>query len=67
MLQSWGTDKILAIKAVKNATGLGLAETKALVESAPVVVVKGVDKAKAEALVSELTSAGATASLIPLP
>ena len=67
MLQSWGTDKILAIKAVKNATGLGLAETKALVESAPVVVVKGVDKTKAEALVSELTSAGAAASLIPLP
>lgn len=66
-LQSWGTNKILVIKAVKNATGLGLAETKALVESAPIVVVKSVDKAKAESLVSELTSAGADASLIPLP
>ena len=67
LLQSWGTNKILVIKAVKNATGLGLAETKTLVESAPIVVVKGVEREKAESLVAELSSAGAAASLVSLP
>jgi large subunit ribosomal protein L7/L12 len=54
-----GTQKINVIKAVKNATGLGLTDAKALVESAPKAVKEGIIKADAEKLKAELEAAGA--------
>jgi len=59
MLKSAGANKVGAIKAVRAATGLGLKEAKALVESAPVAVKEGISKDDAEALKKELEEAGA--------
>ena len=66
-LESWGQSKILVIKIVRDRTGLGLAETKKLVESAPVVVTKGLGRAQADSMLKELTDAGAKASLVSAP
>jgi large subunit ribosomal protein L7/L12 len=54
-----GAQKINVIKAVKNATGLGLTEAKALVESAPKPIKEGIIKADADKLKAELEAAGA--------
>jgi large subunit ribosomal protein L7/L12 len=54
-----GTQKINVIKAVKNATGLGLTEAKALVEAAPKIVKEGLIKADADKLKADLEAAGA--------
>ncbi len=51
------------IKAVKTALGLGLKEAKELVDGAPSVIQKDVDKAAAEALKKTLEEAGATVEL----
>ena len=61
MLLEAGANKINVIKAVREITGLGLAEAKALVEGAPKAVKEGVNKADSEALVKKLTDAGAKA------
>ena len=66
-LESFGQSKIRVIKIVRDRTGLGLAETKRLVESAPVVVSAGQSKPLAESLLADLLAAGAKASLIPSP
>ena len=58
-----GAQKINVIKAVKNATGLGLTEAKALVESAPKAIKEGLVKADAEKLKAELEAAGAKIEL----
>jgi len=58
-----GSQKINVIKAVKNATGLGLTEAKALVESVPKPVKEGLSKADAEKLKAELEAAGAKVEL----
>lgn len=58
-----GAQKINVIKAVKNATGLGLTEAKALVESAPKAIKEGLIKADAEKLKAELEAAGAKIEL----
>lgn len=58
-----GGQKINVIKAVKNATGLGLTEAKALVESAPKTVKEGLVKADAEKLKGDLEAAGAKVEL----
>ena len=50
--------KIKVLKAVREATGLGLGEAKALVESAPCSVKEGVSKADAEALKKTIEEAG---------
>jgi len=55
--------KINVIKAVRNLTGLGLKEAKALVESAPVKVKEGLQKAAAEEAAAELNTSGGTAKL----
>ena len=49
MLKGAGSNKVAAIKAVRGATGLGLKEAKAMVESAPVAVKEGVSKDEAGA------------------
>ncbi|RUO80169.1 50S ribosomal protein L7/L12 [Idiomarina tyrosinivorans] len=59
MLKSAGGNKVAAIKAVRGATGLGLKEAKAMVESAPVAVKEGVSKDEAEELKKQLEEAGA--------
>lgn len=59
ILKAAGANKVSAIKAVRAATGLGLKEAKAMVESAPVAVKEGVNKDEAEALKKELEEAGA--------
>ena len=59
ILTGAGANKVAAIKAVRSATGLGLKEAKALVESAPAPIKEGVSKEEAEALQKDLTEAGA--------
>jgi large subunit ribosomal protein L7/L12 len=50
--------KIKVLKAVREATGLGLGEAKALVEGAPCAIKEGVSKADAEALKKSVEEAG---------
>lgn len=60
VLADAGGNKIAVIKAVRGVvSGLGLAEAKKLVESAPVAVAEGVDKDAAEAAKKTLEEAGA--------
>lgn len=58
-LDSFGESKIMTIKVVRDELGLGLKETKDLVESAPVIVKRGVSKEAAEAFIAKLKAAGA--------
>ena len=62
VLKDFGADKIAVIKAVREFTGLGLAEAKKAVESLGVLK-EAVPKADAEAAVAKLKEAGATAVL----
>ena len=66
LLHACGRRKIDVIKVVREHTGLGLKESKELVESAdrgPAVIAIGLDRADAERLVAELVRAGAQASI----
>ena len=63
VLADVGAEKIKVIKAVREITGLGLAEAKGLVESAPKAVKEGVSKDEAEALKKQLEEAGASVEL----
>jgi large subunit ribosomal protein L7/L12 len=63
VLEDAGGQKINVIKAVKNATGLGLTEAKSLVEGAPKPVKEGISKADADKLKADLEAAGAKVSL----
>ena len=63
ILTSAGAQKIAVIKAVREATGLGLKEAKAVVDGAPAPVKEGVPAADAEALKAALEAAGATVEL----
>ena len=54
--------KIPVIKAVREATGLGLGEAKALVEGAPKVLKEGVSKADADEIIKKIEEAGGKAS-----
>ena len=58
-----GSSKIAVIKAVKAATGLGLADAKALVDGAPKAIKENVPKAEAEELKKALEEAGGKAEL----
>ena len=55
--------KIKVLKVVRNATGLGLGDAKALVESAPKTVKEGVAKEEAETLKKEIEEAGGKVTL----
>ena len=59
VLAEIGANKLAVIKAVKEATGLGLGEAKALVESAPKAIKEGLAKDEAEKLKASLEAAGA--------
>lgn len=63
VLASFGDAKMAVIKAVKEITGLGLKESKELVEGAPKAIKEGVSKADAEELKAKLEDAGATVEL----
>ncbi len=63
VLTDFGAEKIKVIKAVREITGLGLAEAKALVESAPKAIKEGVSKDEAEELKKKIEEAGAKVEL----
>ena len=63
VLAEVGANKINVIKVVRELTGLGLKEAKALVEEAPKPVKTGVNKDDGEAMVAKLKEAGASAEL----
>jgi len=59
-LKDAGSQKVAVIKAVKELTGLGLGEAKALVDNAPSPIKEKVSKDEAEAAKKALEEAGAT-------
>jgi large subunit ribosomal protein L7/L12 len=63
ILADAGANKLSVIKVVKDATGLGLGEAKAFVESAPKPVKEGIKKEEAEELKKKLEEAGAKVEL----
>jgi large subunit ribosomal protein L7/L12 len=58
-----GGQKVPVIKVVRNATGLGLKEAKAVVDASPGPVKEGVEREEGEKLKAELEEAGATVEL----
>ena len=63
VLENFGAEKIKVIKAVREITGLGLADAKALVESAPKAIKEAVSKDEAEELKKKLEEVGAKVEL----
>ena len=63
ILSDAGASKIQVIKAVREATGLGLKEAKDLVDSAPKTVKEAMPKEEAEKLVEALKAAGAVVEM----
>lgn len=63
VLEDPGASKIKVVKAVREATGLGLKEAKDLVDNAPKAVKEGIAKEEAEELKSTLEETGATIEL----
>ena len=63
ILKEVGANKIAVIKAVREATGLGLAESKAVVEGAPKAIKEGIAKDLAEQLAEKFKAAGATVEI----
>lgn len=62
-LTAMGDQKIAVIKAVKEVLGLGLAESKAMVEGAPAMMKQGVKKEDAEAWKKKIEEAGGKVTL----
>ncbi|MFT5969692.1 MAG: large subunit ribosomal protein L7/L12 [Flavobacteriales bacterium] len=63
ILKAAGASKLAVVKLVKELTGLGLKEAKAVVDSAPGAIKEGVSKDEAEALKTQLEEAGAEVEL----
>jgi len=63
VLKDGGSQKIQVIKAIREATGLGLKESKDMVDAAPKTVKEGLKKDEAEDLKKKLEAAGATVEL----
>ena len=63
VLTEVGSEKIKVIKVVREITGLGLADAKGLVESAPKALKEGISKEDAEALKAKLEEVGAKVEL----
>ena len=63
ILKAAGGQKLQIVKLVKDITGLGLKEAKAVVDSAPAPVKEGVSKEEAEAIKGQLVEAGAEVEL----
>jgi large subunit ribosomal protein L7/L12 len=62
-LTDFGANKINVIKAVKDLTGLGLADAKALVDAAPKMIKEGLKKEEAEAMKKTIEEAGGKVTL----
>ena len=63
ILAAAGAEKIQVIKAVRELTGLGLKDAKALVDEAPKAIKEGVGKEEAEEIKEKLEAVGATIEL----
>ena len=63
VLSEAGDQKVQVIKAVRSITGLGLKEAKDMVDGAPSTLKEGVKKEEAEAMLAQLSEAGATGEL----
>ena len=63
VLTAPGDKKIQVIKAVRSATGLGLKEAKALVDSAPKAIKEGLEREEADKLKADLEEAGGEVEL----
>lgn len=63
VLAAAGAEKIKVIKVVREITGLGLADAKALVDGAPKTIKESASKEEAEAIKAQLTEVGATVEL----
>ncbi|MCL2079157.1 MAG: 50S ribosomal protein L7/L12 [Oscillospiraceae bacterium] len=63
VMTSFGAEKVKVIKEVRTITGLGLAEAKALVESAPANIKENVGKDEANEIKEKLVAAGAEVEL----
>jgi large subunit ribosomal protein L7/L12 len=63
ILKNAGGQKLQIVKLVKDLTGLGLKEAKAVVDAAPAPVKEGVSKDEAEAIKNQLVDAGAEVEL----
>ena len=63
VLTEVGANKIAVIKVVREITGLGLADSKAMVDGAPSTVKEGIAKEAAEEMVKKFAEAGAKAEL----
>ena len=63
VLSAAGDQKVQVIKAVRAITGLGLKEAKDMVDGAPSTLKEGVKKEEAEAMLAQLTEAGASGEL----
>ena len=63
LLKEVGANKIAVIKAVREITGLGLSEAKALVDNAPSTIKENVPTAEAKEMEAKLKEAGATVEL----
>ena len=63
VLQAAGAEKIKVIKVVREITGLGLADAKALVDGAPKTVKEAVSKEEAEEMKAKFDEVGATIEL----
>ena len=63
VLASFGDNKVGAIKAVRQITGLGLKEAKEMVEGVPATLKEGVEKEEAEKMKKDLEDAGASVEL----
>ena len=62
-MDSFGDKKVEVIKVIRALTGLGLKESKEMVESAPCKVKEGVSKEDAEKIKKDLEAAGATVTI----
>jgi len=63
-LKDFGATKVSVIKAVREITGLGLKEAKALVEEAPSMIKEGISQADADALKVKLEAVGAAVEIL---
>lgn len=63
VLAEFGSEKVKVIKVVREVTGLGLGDAKALVESAPATIKEALSKDDAEALKAQLEEVGAKVEL----
>jgi len=63
ILKAAGAQKLQIVKLVKDITGLGLKEAKAVVDAAPGPVKEGISKEEAEAIKNQLVEAGAEVEL----